>query len=121
MDVSTFVANATTRNEPIPASVVGNGVLGKILEVRGLKTPDFNGLIMTVKIKGTKYVHFLRYDGLDLVFTAQQLKENDTDEWLGRDLKFVAKPGMDKKGKAKKYVNVYSPAKKKATKKKAKR
>lgn len=117
MDVSTFVTNATTRSEPIPASVVGKGIAGKVLEVKAIKTPNFNGLIMTVKIKGTKYAHFLRYDGLDLVFTAQQLKENDTDEWLGRDVKFVVKSGENAKGKATKYVNVFNPTKKKAAKK----
>lgn len=118
MDVGTLVANATTRNEILPSKVVGKSCSARLLEARALKTPKFNGLVYTVKVKGVKYAHFVRFDGLDLAFTAQQLKTTETDDWIGKDIKFVTKDGTDAKGKSKKFVNVFAP---KMAKKKAKR
>ena len=113
MNVGTFVENATTRNEILDAKTVGKSAVGRLLEVRALKTPNFNGLIFTVKMKGKKFAHFVRFDGLDLAFTAQQLKSSETDDWIGRDLKFVTKTGTNKKGKLTKFVNVFAPPRKK--------
>lgn len=118
MNVSTFVDATSNRNDYLTASVVGKkGCKGRILEVKPVKTPKFNGLFLTVKIKGEKYAYPLSFDRFDLGAVAGQLNSPETDDWLGREISFVCKKGTNAKGKTTTFVNVARPKAKGKTRK----
>lgn len=97
-------------------SKAGQKLKGKLLAVRPVKTPAFKGLFVDVKVGATKYALGVRFDpSYDLDALATVCKSDDTDDWIGQTVIFVAQKG--KKGNQL-FANVVRPARKK---KKAKR
>jgi hypothetical protein len=94
---------------------VGSKASGKILEARAVKTPNFGGIFLTVKINGQKYAYPLSFERFDIGAVCDQLGSSETDDWIGETVTFVTKKGKTKNGKRVTFVNVMRP--KKQTKK----
>ncbi len=97
-----------------PRDVSKKGSRFKVLAVREVNSPPrkatkdkpasqgFNGLFIDLKNGTKKYALPVRYDRFDLDNIVAQMKSEDTDDWIGRDLKLIAVKG--KKGGT--FVNV---------------
>lgn len=111
MNVGAYVQTQNDQLPLIPASVVGKkGISVKIVAVREIKSPTFKGLIIEVKTAKAKYAHLERFEpGFGISAAVAQLGSEDTDDWMGRSLKFVTKKA--KTGK-KLFVNIAFPQRK---------
>lgn len=88
--------------------------VAKVLGVRRVSTANLNGLVLELKAGDKKYAYSVRFDRFDLGAIVGQLGTDETDDWLGKSIKFVVKKG--KKGA--KFVNVArAPMPKKVAKK----
>lgn len=87
-------------------------VTGKMLACRSVNTPKFNGLAMDFKASNRKFSFLARFDRWDVTAIAKQLKSEETDDWIGGNLRFVAK----KSSKGQVFVNVELPKRKKGKK-----
>ena len=91
-------------------------VSGKVLAVREINTPGgkkkkdgtkskpFHGIALDVKVNGTKYGFLTSFDRFDVGAIVKQLGSEESDDWLGRDLKFVSKKG----NKGGIFINVWN-------------
>jgi len=84
-------------------------VTGKMLACSEVKTPKFKGLVLNFKTGTTKYTFLANFDRWDISGICAQLKSEDTDDWIGESVRFVAKKG--KKGGT--FINVELPGRKK--------
>lgn len=111
MNVSAFNTGGNQEQlDFLPAKVVGKGTTGKVLAARAVKTPNFNGLFLDVKIGNTKYSYGVSFDRFDLGAICAQMGSEETDDWIGNNLRFITKKGK-KKGQV--FVNVAYPKRKK--------
>ena len=89
-------------------------VTAKILAVReiknGGKKKDWNGIALDMKCKsGAKYSFLTSLEGYDIGAMIDQMKADDSDDWIGNNMKFITKKG---KTGNKLFVNVWRPARK---------
>ena len=80
-------------------------VTGKVLAVREIKSPGgkkrkdgtkskpFAGIALDIKVNGTKYGFLTSYERFDVSAIIGQMGSAETDDWIGENLKFVAKKG----------------------------
>lgn len=85
-------------------------VTGKVLACRSINSPKFAGLAMDFKAGTEKFSFLARFDRWDVTAIAKQLKSEETDDWIGSNLRFIAK----KSSKGQIFVNVELPKRKKA-------
>lgn len=122
MNVAKYRNSGGDFPDPLPSSAIGkkdgDKGKGKILAVREVESKKrskktgefFSGLALDVKVKGVKYSFLTSYDRFDIGAIINQLDEEDTDDWLGREVTFILKKA--KKGK-RLFVNVWNPRSKK--------
>lgn len=101
-------------NPFITSKDVGKSAKFKVIGVRELHTPPrkaskgkkasagFDGLMVDLKNGTHKYCLPVRFDRFDLGNICDQMKSEDTDDWIGGTLKLVTAKG--KKGGV--FVNV---------------
>ena len=105
MKVGAYIKDGAGDRLPfIQAKNVGlKGAKVKIIQVRAVSTPKFNGLFLDVKLKDKKYSLPARFDRpIDLGNIVRQMGSDDTDDWPGQSLKLITARG--KKGGM--FVNV---------------
>lgn len=85
-------------------------VSGKMIACRNINTPKFAGLAMDFKAGERKFAFLARFDRWDVTAIAKQLKSEETDDWIGETVRFIAK----KSSKGQVFVNVELPKRKKA-------
>ena len=97
-----------------PKHVSKTGTSFKVLAVREVNTPPrkatkdkpasggFNGIMVDIKNGQGKFCLPIRYDRLDLDSICKQMKSEDTDDWIGKNVKLISVKG--KKGGT--FVNV---------------
>lgn len=85
-------------------------VIGKILAVRDLTAPrkgsDWKGIALDLKNGTEKFGFLCSLDRFDIGAIVRQLGSDETDDWIGQSIKFVAKKGN--KGN-RVFVNVENP------------
>lgn len=87
-------------------------VSAKMIACREVKSPKFEGLAMDFKGTTQKFSFLARFDRWDITALAKQLKSDETDDWIGEIVRFVAK----KSSKGQIFVNVELPKRKKGKK-----
>jgi hypothetical protein len=93
---------------------VGEHATVTILAAQHVRTPDFHGIVLTVKLKGRKYSFSLSFARkADLKEVCKQLHSEETDEWIGKCLTLVTKPG-NKRSKFVTTIGIGKPGKPKA-------
>ena len=86
-------------------------VVGKVLAVREIDSPKFKGLALDLKNGTEKFGFLCSFDRFDVGAIVSQIGSQETDDWIGQSIRFVAKKGS--KGN-RMFVNVeYVKAKKK--------
>jgi hypothetical protein len=87
-------------------------VVGKMIACRNINTPKFKGLAMDFKAGNQKFAFLARFDRWDITALANQLKSEETDDWIGENVRFVSK----KSSQGQVFVNVELPKRKRAKK-----
>lgn len=86
-------------------------VTGKILAVRQITAPKFKGLALDFKNGTEKFGFLTAFDRFDIGAIIAQLGSEETDDWIGQNLRFVTKKA---KTGNKVFVNVEFPKKKRS-------
>lgn len=115
MNVGHYVTNAFEQHEFVSGKDVGKSCVAKILEVKPVKTPKFDGLFLTLKIGAEKRTLGVSFERFDIGSICKQIKSDETDDWIGENITLITK----KVGRIV-YVNV-APSKRTATKKRRKK
>lgn len=89
----------------------GDTVTGKMIACREIKSPNFKGLAMDFKNGTTKFSFLARFDRFDIGALVLQCDSEETDDWIGQNVKFITKKAN--KGV---FVNVLNPRSKPTTK-----
>jgi len=82
-------------------------VTGKIISCRQVNTPKFKGLVMELKNGKAKFSFLASFDRWDVGAIVRQLGSEETDDWLGQQLRFIVRKGQ----KGGTYINVENPKK----------
>jgi hypothetical protein len=112
MDVGKYNTGGSFESLPLldaKAFKKGN-TSGKVLAVREIKAKKakkrgaepFHGIAIDLKMKTGKFTFLTSVDRYDIGAACQQLGSEDTDDWVGMNMKFTLAKG--------KYVNVAKPA-----------
>ena len=83
-------------------------VTAKMIACRQINSPKFQGLAMDFKNGVQKFSFLARFDRWDITALVKQLKSDETDDWVGETVSFVAK----KSSKGQTFVNVELPKRK---------
>jgi hypothetical protein len=114
MNVATYVKNSG-QQERLPlldASLFKKlqkkgVVIGKMISCRQVNSPKFKGLVMDFKNGTAKFSFLASFDRWDIAAIIQQLGSDETDDWLGRNVRFIARKGQ----KGGTFINVENPKK----------
>ena len=114
MNIGPYVKNSR-RQERLPlldASLFGKlqkkGVVtGKMISCREVNSPKFKGLVMNFKNGKTKFSFLARFDRWDIGAIVRQLGSEETDDWLGKQVRFIPRKGQ----KGGTFINVENPKK----------
>jgi hypothetical protein len=82
-------------------------VTGKMISCRQVNSPKFQGLVMDFKSGPTKFSFLAGFDRWDIAAIVRQLGSEETDDWLGRQVRFIIRKGQ----KGGTFVNVENPKK----------
>jgi hypothetical protein len=82
-------------------------VTGKMLSCRQVNSPKFKGLVMEFKCGATKFAYLAGFDRWDIGALALQLGSEETDDWVGRQVRFIMRKGQ----KGGTFINVENPKK----------
>jgi hypothetical protein len=78
---------------------VGKKATATILQQQRIETPDFDGLVLTVKLRNKKYGYFLSFEKrTDVKAICAQLKSTESDDWIGKRVAFVTEKGNRRNG-----------------------
>src|SRR5262249_44609994 len=77
-------------------------VTAKMISCRQITSPKFNGLAMEFKNGTVRFLFLASFDKWDIAAIVSQLGSEETDEWVGRPLRFIMRQGQ----KGKTFVNV---------------
>lgn len=114
MNVGTFVNESGSNFLPLLdpklfRKLAKKGIVtGKMLACRQVNRPTFKGLAMDFKSGQIKFSFLARFDRWDITALAKQLGSEETDDWIGGNVRFVAK----KSSKGQTFVNVELPKRK---------
>jgi len=65
-----------------------------ILEAQPILTPDFNGIVLTVKLRNKKYAYPLSFANRpDVRAICDQLSSTESDDWIGKQVDFTMQKG----------------------------
>jgi len=82
-------------------------VTGKMISCREVNSPKFKGLVMGFKNGTTKFSFLASFDRWDIGAIVRQLGSEETDDWLGKQVRFIIRRGQ----KGGTFINVESPKK----------
>jgi hypothetical protein len=82
-------------------------VTGKMISCRQVATPKFKGLAMEFKNGTAKFSFLASFERWDIVAMARQLGSDETDDWVGQQVRFIIRKGQ----KGGTFVNVENPKK----------
>ena len=82
-------------------------VTGKLISCRQVATPKFKGLAMEFKNRTSKFSFLASFERWDIAAMARQLGSDETDEWVGQQVRFISRKGQ----KGGTFVNVENPKK----------
>ena len=72
-----------------------NGVVtGKIISCRQANSPKFKGLVMEFKNGAAKFSFLASFERWDIGAIVRQLGSEETDDWLGQQLRFIIRKGQ---------------------------
>ena len=114
MDVRTYVKNGGQRERlalldaNLFRKIQKKGVVtGKMISCKQIKSPKFEGLVMEFKNGTTKFAYLASFDRWDIGALALQLGSEETDDWVGRPVRFIIHKGQ----KGGTFINVEKPKK----------
>lgn len=116
MNVGQYVQGGADRLPLLDAKMFkrlqkGGKVAGKVLAVRQINSPKFQGLALDLKNGVEKFGFLTEFSRFDIGDIVRQLNGSDeTDEWIGKTIRFITKKSKDGK---KTFVNVENPRRKK--------
>ena len=82
-------------------------VTGKLISCKQVATPKFKGLAMEFKNGTFKFSFLASFERWDIAAMARQLGSDETDEWVGQQVRFISRKGQ----KGGTFVNVENPKK----------
>jgi len=82
-------------------------VSGKMISCRQVTSPKFKGLVMDFKNGTAKFSFLASFDRWDIAAIIHQLGSEETDDWLGQQVRFIIRKG--EKGGT--FINVENPKK----------
>ena len=82
-------------------------VTGKLISCKQLASPKFQGLAMEFKNGTTKFSFLASFERWDIAAMARQLGSEETDDWVGQQVRFIARKGQ----KGGTFVNAENPKK----------
>lgn len=116
MNIGSYVQGSAGGNYPPPLDAKlfkklqkSGRVTGKVLAVRVINSPKFKGLALDMKNGVQKFGFLTGFDRYDIGAIVRQLKSEETDDWIGETISFIAKKGS----KGGTFVNVENPKRKK--------
>src|SRR5258708_36090792 len=66
---------------------VGKRATATILEAKPVQTSEFNGIVLTVKLRGKKYSYWLSLvNKPDLKAICKQLESFESEDWIGQNV-----------------------------------
>jgi hypothetical protein len=69
---------------------IGKRATATILAAQPVETSEFNGILLTVKLRGKKYSYWLSFANKpDVKAICKQLESEENDDWIGKDIVFV--------------------------------
>ena len=80
-------------------------VTGKMISCKQIASPKFRGLAMQFKNGTAKFSFLASFERWDIAAMVQQLGSEETDDWLGQQVRF--NDGKGQKGGT--FVNVENP------------
>jgi hypothetical protein len=80
-------------------------VTGKMISCRQVTSPKFKGLAMEFKNGTAKFAFLASFERWDVAAIARQLGTDETDEWVGQQVRFISRKGQ----KGATFVNVENP------------
>jgi hypothetical protein len=73
---------------------IGKRATATILAAQPVQTSEFNGIVLTVKLRGKKYSYWLSFANKpDVKAICKQLESEENDDWVGKDVIFVTQTG----------------------------
>ena len=73
---------------------IGKRATATILAAQPVQTSEFNGILLTVKLRGKKYSYWLSFtNGRDVKAVCKQLESEESDDWIEKDIVFVTEIG----------------------------
>lgn len=82
-------------------------VTGKMISCKDIKSPKFKGLVMEFKNGAAKFSFLASFERWDIGAIARQLGSEETDDWVGQQLRFTMRKGQ----KGGTFINVENPKK----------
>src|SRR6266851_1584429 len=115
-------AVVTNKNEQPPAKYphladkqVGKRATATILAANPIQTSEFNGIVLTVRLRGKKYSYWLSFANKpDVKAICKQLESVESDDWIGKDVAFVTEIG-NRRNRYVTAVRVSKPGRSKET------
>ena len=114
MNVETYVKNEAQQkrlpllDDRLFRKLQKKGVVtGKMISCRQIATPKFKGLAMEFKSGTVKFAFLASFERWDIAAIARQLGSEETDDWLGKQVRFNIRKGQN----GRTFVNVENPEK----------
>jgi hypothetical protein len=82
-------------------------VTGKMISCNQIASPKFKGLAMEFKNGTAKFSFLASFERWDIAAMARQLGSDETDDWVGQQIRFIARKGQ----KGGTFVNAENPKK----------
>ena len=70
-------------------------VTGKMTSCKQITSPKFKGLAMEFKNGKSKFSFLANFERWDIAAIVRQLGSDDTDDWVGQQLRFIMRKGQN--------------------------
>lgn len=112
MNIGSYVNGQQKRLPLLDANLFGKlqkkGVVtGRMISCRQVNSPKFKGVVMDFKNGTTKFAFLASFERWDIGAIARQLGSEETDDWVGQQVRFIAHKGQN----GGTFVNVENPKK----------
>jgi len=92
---------------------VGKHATATILDAQPAKTSDFNGIVLTLKLRSKKYSYPLSFANRpDIKAICAQLKSTESDDWIGKQISFTTEK-ENRRNRGATTVSVFRPGRRK--------
>jgi hypothetical protein len=105
----------------LPEKQIGKRATATILATQPVETAEFNGIVLTVRLRSKKYSYWLSFaNKSDVKAICKQLESDESDDWIAKDVVFVTEIGnrrnryvtavrVSKAGRSKKTRRIVGP------------